>query len=87
MKPRITASTPIDQWPEFLTPRELALGLGRSYRTVQAQLTRGTMWPPPISAKDGSFQKPYTFSRDTIARFKANALPRSPHRARRSDAA
>ena len=39
MKPRVTASTPFEQWPLFLPVQEFALVAGRSAGAVR------TRWP------------------------------------------
>lgn len=80
--PALTRATAFDSLPAILQPKEVALWLGLSYRTVQAKLTSGTMWPPPLFSRDGSYARPYRFDRDVIGRYRNGTLPRSSSRHR-----
>ena len=75
MSPRLTASTPVEQWPLFLSAREVAIVRGCSYKALLNALGKGTAWPPPVMDEHG-YLKPYRFARTQVADALRGALPR-----------
>lgn len=72
---RVKASTPVEQWPLYLTVQEVAVLLNRSPRYLVNQAGKGRCWPPPVS-DDHGYVKPYRFSRDTVADVLSGKLSR-----------
>jgi hypothetical protein len=75
MTPRVTASTPFEQWPLFLSVREFAIVAGRSVGAVRNALQHGKAWPPPVRDEFG-YLKPYRFDRDLVIQALRGDLPR-----------
>lgn len=90
-KPRVTASTPYEDWPLFLTLREVAIVRGQSYGHLLNACQKGRMWPPPIADAHGVL-KPYRFTKADVYGAAMGTLPRprrlrrlfTPHSVRRS---
>jgi hypothetical protein len=74
VSPRVTAATPIAEWPVLLTRREVAIVLGRSERAMANACGQGLMWPPPITV-NGFYQKPLRWAKGTVERYIAGELP------------
>lgn len=68
MKPRITAATPPDLWPQYLTASEVALVLGLAVHTIQNRCSLGTMVPPPILNTRQEYQRPLRWRREIVRR-------------------
>ena len=78
MTPRVTPATPVDQWPLWLTVRELAILTGRAEKSLRSR-TVSQLWPPPVADANG-FIKPYRFDKDVVARYMRGDLPRPRRR-------
>jgi hypothetical protein len=76
--PRVTASTPFESWPLWLTVRELAILTGRAEKSLRSR-TVSQIWPPPVADADG-FIRPYRFDKAVVARYMAGRLPRPRRR-------
>lgn len=73
--PRVTAATPYDEWPLFLTLQEVALVSGRSTKALQNRAGAGSIWPPPIADAHGAL-KPYRFHKHEVHGALTGTLPR-----------
>lgn len=72
---RVTASTPLADWPLFMTVREVAIVRGQSYGYLLDACQKGRMWPPPIADEHGVI-KPYRFNKADVYAAATGALPR-----------
>jgi len=77
MSPRITAATPIEQWPLRLTVQEVALVLGRSPKAMANAIARA--WPPPVRDEHG-IVKPIRFAKHVLVAYITGALPKPQRR-------
>jgi hypothetical protein len=77
MTPRITAATPVEQWPLRLTVQEVALVLGRSAHALQNSIHAA--WPPPVR-DDHGIVKPIRFDKRVVAAYINGELPRPQRR-------
>lgn len=77
MSPRVTAATPIEQWPLRLTVQEAAIVLGRSPHAMSNRIT--SVWPPPVR-DDNGIVKPIRFAKHVVVAYINGALPQPPRR-------
>jgi len=77
MSPRITAATPIEQWPLRLTVQEAALILGRSAHALSNGIDRA--WPPPVR-DDNGIVKPIRFAKHVLVAYINGELPKPQRR-------
>lgn len=77
MSPRITAATPIEQWPLRLTVQETAIVLGRSPHAMSNRID--AVWPPPVRDEHG-IVKPIRFAKHVVVAYINGALPQPQRR-------
>ena len=77
MIPRITAATPVEQWPLRLTIAEAAIILGRSAKAMTNQIH--AIWPPPVRDANGVV-KPIRFAKHVLEAYINGNLPQPQRR-------
>jgi len=77
MRPRITAFTPVAEWPLRLTVQEVAIVLHRSPHAMSNRIA--SVWPPPVH-DDHGIMKPIRFDKAIVAAYINGALPRPQRR-------
>ena len=75
MKARVTASSPFQSWPLFMTVEEVAIVSGRSAKALRNAISAGRVWPPAISDEFGLVW-PYRFHREQVRKALTGELPR-----------